>query len=156
MAVGSRDNSKNVVSETGHSKAELYSNSTLSWKKQMSFSNRVGIQAFQIMTHLDYFIIFGGLFTAPSGNGETPIIAKFNPSLNKWSKMGSLRYRRNAFGIIEVDKKVLVMGGHFDKSTEICEITDATIKCSSRKPIMTDFIYYPAMMIVPSDFSKNC
>ena len=42
---------------------------------------------------------------------------------------------------IEIDKKVLVMGGPNEKRTEVCELTNDTFDCTSREPILNNFIY---------------
>ena len=108
------------------------------------------------MAYSHYFILFGGRYRPSRGDSETDVIAKFDPSQNQWSQIGKLQASRHAFGMIEVDSKFLVMGGEDDKPTEICELKNKTIECTSREPIMTEFRYFPAMMIVSSDFTNNC
>ena len=152
MAVGSRDKG----SKESHNKAELYFHSTSSWKTKASFPFHEAIRAFEILAHSDLFILFGGW----TGDVDTDIIAKFDPGLNQWTKLGILRASRHAFGVFQTDKKYLVMGGgangNYDRRTEVCELKNETIECTSREPILNKFRYYPAMMLVPSDYADNC
>ena len=152
MAVGSRKY------RASHNYAEMYFHSTLSWKKRASYDShgQKSIFRFDIIAHSDYFILFGGAYTDESklaGFDETNIIAKFNPGLNKWSKIGKLREKRNAFGVIKVDNDFLVIAG--GKQTEICEFDGDTIECISRKSTLGS-LYYPAIMLVSSDYADNC
>ena len=161
MAVGSFDNSKRVALEAAHSKAEMFFHSTSSWRTQSSYSFHEGISIFQIIAHSDYYIIFGGVYPfqkadLSTDNHPTDVIAKFNPKLNQWKPMGKLLNYRYGFGLIEVDKKFLVMGGEGDMQTEVCEIKGETVACTSREPTLTQFRYYPEMMVVSSDFVDNC
>ena len=157
MAVGSRDKG----SDGRHNKAELYSHSTLSWKTKTSYPFHWTIQAFEILAESDSFILFGGLYPyqradLSTGFYETDIIAKFNPGSNKWTKLGNLQTRRHAFSVIEIKTKYLVMGGQENKNTETCELINEKIQCTSRESILNDFHYYPALMIVASDYAENC
>ena len=152
MAVGSRYEGSNAA----HNKAELYSHSTSSWKAKARYPFYEDILAFEIVLHSDSFILFGGWTVT----GDTDIIAKFNPGLNQWTKLGTLRASRHAFGVFQTDKKYLVMGGgangNFYRNTEVCEFENETIECTSREPTLYKFRYFPAMMIVASDYADNC
>ena len=68
--------------------------------------------------------------------------------------MGNLQTWRHAFGVIEIEKKFLVMGGWGDKRSEICELANDTIDCTSREPTLNKFEYYPAMMIVSKEIGR--
>ena len=155
MAVGSSTGF--FVNETNHNYAEMYFHSTSSWKKQASYDShgQKSIFWFDIIAHSDYFILFGGSYTDDSylGYSTTNTIAKFNPSLNKWSKIGNLRKIRSSFGVIKVDKKFLVVGG--GEKTEICKFDGDTIECISRKSTFGS-LYNPAIMLVSSDYADNC
>ena len=157
MAVGSDDNSKSVTGETGHNKAEVYFHLTSSWKTKASYPFHETIIAFEILAHSDSFIFFGGMYEneqTSTGFYETDTVAKFNASINQWTKLGNLRTSRHAFGVIKVDTKYLVMGGYEDKRTETCELVNETIECTSREPTLNHF--YPALMLLPSDYADNC
>ena len=153
MAVGSRDKG----SDMAHNRAEIYLHSTSSWKTRASYPFHETIRAFEILAHSNSFIIFGGMYGTQSATGlyETDTIAKFNPVSDQWTKLGNLRTSRHGFGVIKVDTKYLVMGGSYDKSTETCELKNETIECTSRKPTLDDFYYYPALMIVPADYTDK-
>ena len=148
MAVGSRQKG----SDAQHNKAEIYSHSTSSWKTKASYPFHETIEAFEIVAHSDSFILFGGF----TDGVQKDTIAKFSPVLNQWTKLGNLQHRRHGFGVIKVDTKYLVMGGQDDKRTETCELKNETIECTSREPTLNQFRYYPALMLVPSDYADNC
>ena len=157
MAVGSDDDSKYVSSEKAHSEAEIYSHSTWSWKMLTSYPYHKIIHTFQIIAHLDHYILFGGFYKNKAGHASNSnSIAKFSPTMNQWKLMGTLKQARHGLGIVEVNTKFLVIGGSWDKRTEICEKKSQTIECTSREPKTYEFLNYPAMMIVPSDFANKC
>ena len=155
MAVGSRDKG----SKESHNKAEIYSHSTSSWKARASYPFHQTIWTFEIIAHSNSFIFFGGLYNdkqSSTGFSATDIIVKFNPGSNKWTKLGNLQHSRHGFGVIKVDTKYLVMGGQDDKRTETCELKNEKIECISREPTLNQFRFYPALMLVPSDYADNC
>ena len=103
MAVGSRD----ISSIKGHNKAELYFNSTSSWKSLASYPFYEQVWDFQILAHSDFFTVFGGLAkddVSLTSFKATNIIANFSPAFNKWVKLGFLQYARHAFGMTETTK----------------------------------------------------
>ena len=150
MAVGSRDQGSNAA----HNKAELYSHSTSSWKTKASYAFHEAIWTFEILSYSDSFVLFGG-FDGKIFHSITTI-AEFNSGSNEWTKLGSLQYARHGFGVIESDTKYIVIGGWRDRRTETCELKNQTIQCTSREPTLNYFQYYPALMIVPSDYANNC
>ena len=154
LAVGSRSYSK-WASEKLHSNAELYFESTLSWKTKATYPFDEGINKFEILARSDYFIVLGGLYGNDGSFTSTNIVAMFKPVLNKWTKIGDLLYSRHGFGVIDIDTKILVIGGQGDMRTEICVLKNETIECKSREPTLYDFVWYPAMMSVSSEFTKT-
>ena len=137
----------------GHNKAELYSHSTSSWKTKASYPFYTVIRAYEILAHSNSFFLFSGLYT----DGQTYIIAKFNPASDQWTEIGNLQQSRRGFSIIAMGTKFIVMGGYSgDMHTEVCELKNEFIKCTSRKPTLKDFVYYPALMTVSSDYADNC
>ena len=157
MAVGSRYKG----SDAAHNKAEVYLHSTSSWTTKANYTFSKIIYDFDIIAHTDLFILVGGLYPyqrADLSTGFSPgyVIAKFNPDANKWTKLGNLRTGRHGFAVIQNDQKYLVMGGEGYKSTEVCVWNSETIECSSREPSLNEFRYYPALMIVDSDYAGNC
>ena len=83
-------------------------------------------------------------------------VAKFNPTKNIWSKLGNLQFSRHVFGVVEIQKHFLVMGGEGKKRTEVCVVTDEKIKCKSREPTLNNFQLYPALMVVETDYTEHC
>ena len=142
-----------------HNKVELFYHSTSSWQTKHIYPFYESIQGFELITLNNYFILFGGAYKNKQSPGysASAIIAKFDPNLNQWTKKGTLQAVRHGLGVIEFDKKFLVMGGRGDKRSEICEFgKNETIVCTPREPTMDGFLYYPEMMIVSSDYDKNC
>ena len=159
MAVGSRDYSKYVATETGHSKTEVYDHSTSTWEPKNDYPFHDGIRGFEIVPYSSNFLVFGGAHPdgqSSTGFGATNVIALFNPNSNNWTKVGSLRYSRHGFGLIKIENKFLIMGGSRHKRTEICQITDEVIDCESREPSINYFQYYPAMTVVSEESINHC
>ena len=159
MAVGSTYKGSNVA----HNKAELYFHSKSSWIARASYPFHETMRAFEIVPYSDSFILFGGLYDdeqSSTGYTQTDIITKFNPDSDGWTKIGYLQHRRHAFSVIEIYKKFLVIGGgdheNYTKHTETCELNNETIECTTREPTLNNFRYYPAMMIVNTDYADNC
>ena len=154
LAVASRDNR----SQQGHNKAELYSTSAPVWKTMASYPYHEKFWDFEILAHSSSFFIFGGLYTDKAWTSyyKIDIIAKFSPVLNQWVKLGSFRNSRHAFGVTKTDQIFLIMGGYSSKPTEICELQNGAMNCASTQPTMNNFMYYPAMMTVSSDYANNC
>ena len=48
------------------------------------------------------------------------------------------------------------MGGEGKKRTEICVITGEKVKCKSREPTLSNFFYYPAMMVIETEHTERC
>ena len=150
MALGSRDFSSFVATETGHSKTEIYYNSVSTWRKKNDYPYRQDIHGFEIVQFSRNFIVFGSV-----GQQRTTI-AKFNPDLNEWSIMGNLQYSRACISLVEFEDKYLIMDGTRDTRTETCEITDDQIECESREPTVDSFWFCPAMMVVPEESISQC
>ena len=159
MAVGSLDNSKYVATETGHSKTEIYYGGTWTWRSKKDYPYHEGIEAFEIVPFSSNFLVFGGLYpdeNSSTGYFATSVVALFDPDLNEWTKMGNLQQPRHGFGMVEIENKFLIMGGHGDLRTETCEVTGEAIECESREPTVNEFRYYPAMMVVSGKSINQC
>ena len=139
-----------------HNKAELFYHSTESWQTKASYPYWESVSAFQIIFHRSDFILFGGLVSKNGQSFVIDIVAKFNPDLNKWTKLGKLGPGKVAINVIEIDNKFLLMGGQAYKSTETCELKNEKMICSAREPFTSIILHYPAMMIVASDYANNC
>ena len=144
-----------VIPDEAHPKTELYDHKAQTWNATWAnYDSHSGIRNFQILPYLNGFIIFGGCTKSCTKGDSHRTIAKFDPDLNKWTKIGQLNRNRNKFGIIDVHGTFLVVGGKGGYSkTEKCEITGEKIKCKERLPSFTDWYGYPAMMIAPQDAS---
>ena len=95
-----------------------------------------------MVPHEEGFVVFGGLFTSSSTSTDytmTSVIAKYDPGLNTWSKLGDLNHRRHAFGLIEFGHEYLIVGGWGDKKTETCQLQNGEMTCSEREPTMKAF-----------------
>ena len=139
-----------------HNKAEVFFHSTSTWNIKASYPFHKVIMIFEIVAHSDSFILFSGT-SGSTYDGQTDKIAKYNPASDQWTKIGNLQQSRRGFGVIKMGKKFIVMGGKFDgMHTEVCELKNEFIKCTSREPTLNDFCYYPALMIVDLDYADNC
>ena len=143
-----------------HNKAEVFFHSTSTWNIKASYPFHKVIMIFEIVAHSDSFILFSGT-SGSTYDGDTDKIAKFNPASDQWTKIGNLQQSRRGFGVIKMGKKFLVIGGRSEAltegmHTEVCELNNELIKCTSREPTLNYFIYYPALMIVSSDYADNC
>ena len=155
MAVGSL-NPLGSGKHNRHNKAEVFFHSTSTWNIKASYPFHKCIMIFEIVAHSDSFILFSGT-SGSTYDGQTDKIAKYNPASDQWTKIGNLQQSRRGFGVIKMGKKFIVMGGKFDgMHTEVCELKNEFIKCTSREPTLNDFAYYPALMIVSSDYADNC
>ena len=164
MALGSQ-NVGDLFREGAHNLAELFSHTTFSWKSIAKFPFYNNIFAFDLIAHLDDFILFGGAYqeffldkqlnTLRDTIFEISLTSKYTSKSGQWTKLGRLQLKRVGHSVIEINKKYLVMGGSRDKSTEICELNDVRIICSLRKPVLNNFLY-SALTIVYSDTAKNC
>ena len=83
-------------------------------------------------------------------------MAKYDLGTDEWGQVGYLENARHGFGVVEINNFFIVMGGGAKKSTELCQLNDQTIECKSMEPVMDDFRYYPAMMVVPINYTSQC
>ena len=132
-----------------HNKAEIYS--TGSWTIKAVYPFHSFISRFGLISFLDYFLLFGG----DTHYSTTDVIAKFDPVLNTWTRMGSLKSKRTFSAVIEVEKKLMIIGGYGKELTESCELLGQKIECNSREPAI-ERVRYPAVMVVNLDFTDNC
>ena len=119
----------------GHSHVEYFSNETKQWIKSTKYPYMNKIHDFEIVTHEDSFIIFGG--RGPTRG--TAVIAKFDTLSNEWTQVGFLRQRRHAFSVIQTESEYLVVGGTGTKMTETCKMSNDRITCFTRTPSLTHF-----------------
>ena len=152
MTVGSAKK----INEKVHSNqiTEIYDHSTSVWDTKAFYPFQTSLIDYQILPLSGDFIIFGGF--DEKVNIAIPIIAKFDPTKNVWTKLGNLQFSRYGFGAIEIQKHFLIMGGEEKKRTETCVISGESIKCKSREPSLNNFLYYPAMMVIETEYTERC
>ena len=67
--------------------------------------------------------------------------------------MGDLKVARLAHGVIQVDNEFIVVGGRRDggedEPTESCKLNGQSITCTIREPQLSEFTYYPELMLMP-------
>ena len=152
MTVGSaKKASKNVQANRI---TEIYDHSTSIWNIKAFYPYSDVLIDYQILSLFTDFIIFGGF--DEKLNVTMTTVAKFNPTKNIWTKLGNLQFSRHGFGAIETQKQLLIMGGEGKKRTEICVITGEKVKCKSREPTLSNFLYYPAMMVIETEYTERC
>ena len=152
MTVGSAK--KTIENVDANRITELYDHSTSVWNTKAFYPFRSSLVDYQILPLSEDFIIFGGF--DEKSNKATTIIAKFDPTKNVWTKLGNLQFSRYGFGAIEIQKHFLIMGGEEKKRTETCVISGESIKCKSREPTLNNFQFYPALMVVETDYTERC
>ena len=93
-----------------------------------------------------------------SGYGYKSIISRFDPVQNSWTKLGYLQVARKGYSVIQVDNEFIVVGGadgyHSiygilkELPTESCKINGQFMTCTMGKLRLSNFAYYPEMMLV--------
>ena len=67
--------------------------------------------------------------------------------------MGNLNEARYGHGVIQVDNEFIVVGGSRDgdedEPTESCKLNGKTMKCTEREPQLSNFAWYPELMLIP-------
>ena len=79
-------------------------------------------------------------------------IARFDPLKNKWTELGYLRSARDGHGVIQIDNEFIVVGGFSVLPTESCILNEQSIPpmtCTTRKPKLSRFAFYPELMLMP-------
>ena len=81
-------------------------------------------------------------------------IARFDPIENSWKKLGILKEKRHAHGVIQIDNEFIVVGGIVSpgdrfKDTESCKLNGQSMTCTTREPSLSDFENYPELMLIP-------
>ena len=93
------------------------------------------------------YFYFGGY-----DGSDLSIIARLDGSLYQWSKVGQLNEVRRGHNIIHLNGFFLVVGGAGTKKTEKCEYKYDQMVCQSQSPSLTNYAYFPELMIVADDF----
>ena len=82
--------------------------------------------------------------------GYQSTIARFDPIKNSWTKLGDLKEGRSGLGVIQVDNEFIVVGGlrYGPVPTESCKLNGQSITCTTREPQLSEFTYYPELMLM--------
>ena len=152
MTVGSAKKTNENVN--ANQVTEIYDHSTSVWTIKAFYPFRNTLVDYQILPLFGDFIVFGGF--DETSNIAVTTIAKFEPIENIWAKLGNMQFSRYGFGAIEIQKQFLIMGGEGKKRTETCILTGESIKCKSREPSLNNFLYYPAMMVIETEYTERC
>ena len=138
----------------GNGKTEIYDHSTSKWSTKTDYPFRQAIVDYQLLSTKDGFVIFGGYVETTSKGSST--IAKFDPKKNIWTMLTNLQFSRHGFGVIEIEKMFVVLGGEGQIRSEICQFTSKGLGCKSREPTLTSFKNYPATMKIDPDLTNKC
>ena len=152
MTVGSAE--KTIDNVKANRITEIYDHSTSLWTNKAYFPYADALIDYQILPSDSDFIIFGGFDEKKKVSIST--VAKFDPTKNSWTKLGNLQFSRHLFGVLEIQKHFLIIGGEGKKRTEVCIVTGEKIKCKSREPTLNNFQCYPALMVVEPDYTERC
>ena len=138
----------------GNNKTEIYDQSTSKWSTKSDYPFFEIIIDYQLLSVSDGFILFGGY--EELRRMSLSIIAKFDLKQNKWIKLTNLQFSRHGFGVIEVEKKFMVLGGKEKSRTEMCQFSVDGLECKSREPTLTGFQQYPAMLKIDPGYTDKC
>ena len=152
MTVGGAKKSDENVDANG--KTEIYDHSTSKWSTKADYPYRQTIVDYQLLSTEAGFILFGGYAEKISKSSST--IAKFEPKKNKWTMLTNLQFSRHGFGVIEIEKMFVILGGEGQIRSETCQFTSKGLECKSREPTLTSFKNYPALMKIDPDFTNKC
>ena len=80
--------------------------------------------------------------------------------MSLWAKVGDLQKSRHGHGSIYDGSVFMVIGGQLDHKndaapTEKCILSNGTISCTEQTPELYDYILYPELYLVPSDFGQQ-
>ena len=96
------------------------------------------------------FYVFGG-----RTSGSLKGIGKLDATTKIWSKVGDLNSERYAHNVIFDDAHFLVIGGSGIRyKTEKCTLDNGRMTCGEQNPELSDYLYYPELYMVPSDFCE--
>ena len=60
---------------------------------------------------------------------------------------------RYGLGVIQIDNEFIVVGGYRDgdedEPTESCKLNGQSMICTTREPKLSDFAFYPELMLIP-------
>ena len=98
----------------------------------------------------DAFYVFGGY----SYDGSIKSIGKLDTTTMIWSKVGDLNSGRVAHNVIFDGAHFLVIGGERTHKTEKCTLANNQMTCAEQNPELTDYVRYPELYMVPSDFCE--
>ena len=94
------------------------------------------------------FYIFGGV----TNDGNSNVIASFETSTRQWKKLGYLNEARFGHGVAIQQGEFIVVGGYSKFVTERCILNDDSIHCTTTKPQLQYYEYYPEMMSVSENY----
>ena len=100
----------------------------------------------------DTFYMFGGKVDWD----QREIIASFNTETKEWKKCGRLNQPRSGHSLILHQGAFVIVGGYpnWPLGTERCNLHGDSILCTSVDPYLTEYKFWPEMMIVPSDYCE--
>ena len=115
-----------AVGGIGHSKTELLSLSTWKWSTSASYLNYSEVYSFATFVYepdkqnpylTKFYVIAGN-----TDIGKTSDIAKFDPNLKKWTRVGQLIVSRKNLQVTLLESSLYVIGG--SKYTEKCYFSE--------------------------------
>ena len=140
-----------------HAKTELLNFYTWEWKNSSQNLNYTEIYSFAVFFYRNEFYIMGG----KTKNKVLSEVTSFNPKMEKWTKIGNLKFPRFDHSIDVIRDKVYVIGG--SETIEYCDLlngfgcsllTNATFE---QKDNPTLYGFYPSkcdLGIINSSFFK--
>ena len=127
-----------------HAKTELLNFSTRKWKETLPYLNCTEIYSFAAFFYQHEFYVVGGR----TKNEILSTVTTFNPMIEKWTKIGDLKFPRYDHTVDVVNDKVYIIGG--SETFEYCDllngfgcslVTDAKFK---EKDYPTLYGFFPS------------
>ena len=134
-----------------HNHLELLDLRTWSWESKSDYPFHSGLNRHANIAHGDNFIVFGGYCSGEGcpSNSRVSVIAKFDVSLNIWTKLGDLVNARGAPNVILSDSYFLVFGSY---PTEKCSLIDNMMSCTQQDPSISN---HNQLFYVAEDFCQT-
>ena len=118
-----------------HNHFEVLDLKSWSWESRPDYPFHSSLQRHANIVYNGNFFVFGG-DTDKNGDYST-VIAKFDVSQNRWSKLGDLVSARCAHDVILSDGYFMVLG---QKATEKCTLSDNSMSCIQQDPTVSDHL----------------
>ena len=134
------------MGSTEHKLSEVLEDETWSWiekppidKKAMSL----------------YAVVFRGGYHYYFGGTNVTSVCRLEEKTWNWSKLGQLNSVREGYGVISVEEKFIVVGGHSSQNIEECLLDNGEFSCTEVQTWFINYYIYPILYLVDENYT-NC